>query len=96
MTRSEVVREILALKGELVQRCDALVAKLTEAPKPQSNGDSGPDAPQPFTGRPITAKLSGTCAVCGQAIEVGSRIVHNAELKRAAHLGCGAPAVERR
>jgi hypothetical protein len=42
-----------------------------------------------FRGRPMLAKWSGRCQVCNVAIGVGSSILYNSELRRAAHDQCG-------
>lgn len=44
---------------------------------------------QPFMGRPMQAKFSGACVVCSKQIKAGESILYSADLKRAAHSGCG-------
>jgi len=46
---------------------------------------------EPFTGKPMSARFAGKCAVCEQPIAAGATIVYSAEQRRAAHIGCGQP-----
>lgn len=88
MTRSELTAELVRLKSEFCRRVDEFVTRLGEpgmAAPPSQGGADGAS----FRGRPLDARYSGVCAVCGAVYEQGSRIVWNGDRKQAAHFGCG-------
>jgi hypothetical protein len=90
--RSDLVRDLLALKTDVNRRIDAMITRLGEtgaAPPATPSADAEPSSSRPFRGRPMSSKYPGTCCVCGQPYDIDDRIVWNGDAKQAAHLGCG-------
>ena len=103
MTRGDLRRRLLALRGEL----DALLREI-DAPAPtttESTAAPTPTEPDPslvaggeaFRGAPIVAKYAGRCGVCGGSYAAGETVVYRSDAKPStAHVGCGVPDTSRR
>lgn len=87
----EVLRRLDALRAHVDRELGTLIQEIRGSAKKRATEDPCPEAPRPFTGRPLEARKPGRCAVCGTSIEVGASIIWNGDCKRAAHLGCGQP-----
>ena len=110
MTRGDLRRRLLALRGEL----DALLREI-DAPAPTTESTTATASPggastearpadprlvaggEAFTGAPIVAKYAGRCGVCGGSYAAGESVVYRSDAKPStAHVGCGIPDTSRR